>query len=84
MWFPDINDIIDAYISMKGGKRKQGEVQQAGWSPEELAMPDHERNALNAEFQRENRAAPGNARHISTFPLAVQRARAEYLKNKKR
>ena len=84
MWFPDINDIIHAYISMKGGKRKQGEVQQAGFSPEELALPDHERKALNREMQRESRAALKNARHISTFPLAVQRSRAEYLKNKKR
>jgi hypothetical protein len=74
---PDIDDILDMYVSMKGGKKKR----RRGGQPEDLRRPPEpefgslqEQQAYQQTIGRENAAIKRSAKHITTQPLFVQRS----------
>lgn len=73
---PDIDDILDMYVTMKGGKKKR----RGGGQPDHLRPPDpefgslQERQAYQQTIGRENAAIKRGAKHITTQPLFVQRS----------
>jgi hypothetical protein len=71
---------------IKGGKRKNSETPARppiGDHGIPLGMPVHLERAIKLEQQGENRRAETKKRHITTLPLAVQRAVADYRKTGK-
>jgi hypothetical protein len=66
--FPDVREVIDMHVTMKGGGKRRarpGQSQQFDSVAEE--------QAFNVAMAKENATARREMKHISTQPLWVQR-----------
>jgi hypothetical protein len=74
--FPDIREVIDMHVTMKGGKKKK----RRPGRPELVQPPEpefdsiQEQAAYGVETAREASAARRDTKHISTQPLWVQQS----------
>lgn len=91
MLFPDITDVIDAYIAMKGGKRKDGSLPR---NPDRVSMPDpemppvdmpgHLAQQLVQQTTREVEQAKRQAIKVSSLPTWMQNSITEMKMEKKK
>lgn len=86
MQYPDILDVIDAYVTIKGGKKSKGPQRDRSdrWIPE--AIPEEvqvRRSLIEQQFAsmsvaRENRQAQRDAKPLSVLPEFAQQAFKEW------
>jgi hypothetical protein len=74
---PDIDEILDMYVSMKGGKKRRSREDQP---PDHLQPPEpefgslQEKQAYSRTMAQENAGIKRAAKHITTQPLFVQQS----------
>jgi hypothetical protein len=74
--YPELDELIKAYVKLKGGGKISG--RKRPMRPDMPELPDNvspaESQAYSRELLKENEAAKRGAVHVSMLPLEVQHA----------
>jgi hypothetical protein len=72
--YPEILEILDAYVVLKGGRQKGHLDRQAAAPPEPRFDSTQEKQAFDLAMAQENQVALRHMKHISTQPFFVQQS----------